>query len=175
MSEKATATQMATESSFLKLVEPQTLSDRTNRIHNAIARRAFELFEGDGGLFGRDLEHWLQAEAELLHPVHVQVAESNEAVQLQAEVPGFSPKELEVSVQPQRVIISGKKESNEEHKIGKIVYREQCSNEILRLIELPADVEASKTIATLKNGVLALRMPKGSQTKRTAEVDVRPE
>ncbi len=174
MTEKATATQMAPESNSLKLVEPRTLYDRTNQIHNAIAQRAFELFEDDGGLFGRDLDHWFKAEAELLHPVHVQVFESNEAVELQAEVPGFSPKELEVSVQPQRVIITGKKESNEEHKKGKTVYREQCSNEILRLIDLPADVEASKTTATLKNGVLALSMPKGSQTKTTAKVDIRP-
>jgi hypothetical protein len=33
--------------------------------HDAVARRAFELWEQHGRRPGRDLEHWLQAEAEL--------------------------------------------------------------------------------------------------------------
>jgi len=168
MSEKATATQTAPESNSLKLVEPQLLFDRTNRIHEAIAQRAFEFFERDGGLFDRELEHWFKAEAELLHPVHVQVSESSDAVEVQAEMPGFSPKELEVSVRPQLVTISGKKESGEDRKKGTAVYREQCSNEILRVINLPADVEASRAIATLSNGVLTLNIPKASPAKTTA-------
>lgn len=34
--------------------------------HAEIALRAFELFLADGARHGRDLEHWLQAESELL-------------------------------------------------------------------------------------------------------------
>ncbi len=33
--------------------------------HDAVARRAFELWEQEGRPPGRDREHWLQAEAEL--------------------------------------------------------------------------------------------------------------
>ncbi len=33
--------------------------------HDAVARRAFELWEQQGREPGRDVEHWLQAEAEL--------------------------------------------------------------------------------------------------------------
>jgi len=130
MSEKGTATQTALDPTALKLVEAETLFDRINRIRGSIARRAFELFEGDG--FSRELDNWFKAEAELLHPVHVQISESGDAVEVQAEVPGFSPKELEVSVEPGRITISGKKESTEERKKGTTVYKEYCSNEILR-------------------------------------------
>lgn len=34
--------------------------------HGEIALRAFELFLADGARHGRDLQHWLQAESELL-------------------------------------------------------------------------------------------------------------
>lgn len=70
-----------------------------SRIHEAIARRAFEMFEGDRRLFGRELDHWFTTEAELLHPVHVQISEFDDAVKVQAEVPRFSPEELEGSVE----------------------------------------------------------------------------
>ena len=34
--------------------------------HDAIAQRAYELFMQEGAMHGRDLEHWLRAEAEVL-------------------------------------------------------------------------------------------------------------
>jgi hypothetical protein len=59
---------------------PSSTSSRTATVHDApearsvprsapsweeISRRAFEIWEHDGRPAGRDLEHWLQAEAEL--------------------------------------------------------------------------------------------------------------
>ena len=49
MSEKAAAARTAPESTSLKPVERQTLFDWMSRIYKAIARRALEIFEGDGG------------------------------------------------------------------------------------------------------------------------------
>lgn len=171
MTEKSTAVQMAPETT-LKVVGPKTLFERIDRLHQAIARRAFAMFENDGGFFGHDLEHWLKAEAELLHPVHIKLTETGEGVELQAEVPGFDSKDLDVSVESGRVTVSGKKESSTEHKKGKVVYSEQCSDDILRVIDLPAEVDATKATATLKNGVLALKIPKSAHAK-TTKVEVK--
>jgi len=168
MTEKSTAVQMAPEPSSLKVVEPKTFFERVNQIHQNIARRAFEIFENDGGLFGHELDHWFKAEAELLHPVHVNIIESGDALTIQAEAPGFDANELEVSLEPRRLTISGKKEtSKEDKKKGKTIYKEQCSTELLRIIDLPAEVDTAKTIATLKNGVLELNLPRGGQAKST--------
>jgi len=176
MSEKGTGTQTALEpATSAKVVQPEALFHRMNEIHDAIARRAFEIFAGEGWITGRDLDNWFKAEAELFHPVHVNMSETDDAVRMQAEVPGFSPKELEVTIEPGRVTISGKKESSEEHKEGKTVYREQCSSEIFRVLDLPAEVEAAKATATLKNGVLALSVPKAKEGKKagTTKVEVK--
>lgn len=136
------------------------------RVYNSIAQRAFEIFDGNGRLFGNDLNDWFQAEAELLHPVHIEMAESDEGLNVQAEVPGFSPKELEISVEPRRLTIMGKRETKEEKKTKKTVYKEQCSNEILRVVELPADINTEKVKATLGNGILSLEMAKAAPAKK---------
>lgn len=167
MAEKSVAVQTAQAPASLKVVEPKSLFDRINQMQQAVARRAFELFQGDGGILGRELEHWLKAEAELLHPVHMNITESDDALAVQAEVPGFSPNELEVSIEARRLTISGKKEVREERKKGKTIYQERCSNEILRVVDLPAEVDATKATATLKNGVLELMLPKTAQAKST--------
>jgi HSP20 family protein len=81
-------------------------------------------------------------------------------------VPGFSAKELEVGVEPHRLTISGKRETSQEQSSKKTIYREQCSNQIYRAIDLPAEVDTSKVTATLKNGVLELSMPKTTQAQK---------
>jgi len=171
MSDRATSLQPnerpAAAQSPLKVVEPQTLYERWNQLSESIARRAFQMFEEDGGILGHDVDHWFRAEAELLHPAHVNVTESDDALTVEAEVPGFSANELQVSLEPQRLTISGKKESRREEKVRKTVYQEQCSSELFRVVELPVEVNIAKATASLKNGILELNMPKAVEAKGT--------
>ena len=167
MSHKSTAVQMAPETSPLILVGPPTIFEQLNRTYEEIARRAFEIFESDGKPLGHDLEHWFKAESELLHPVHIDVQEADDTLTVTAEVPGFSANELEISLEPKRLTLIGKKERKESRKNAKAVYKENCSSEILRVIDLPVEVDADKAVATLKNGVLELELPKAASTKMT--------
>jgi HSP20 family protein len=48
----------------------------------------------------------------------------------------------------------------ERPKKGKTVCAESCSDQILRMVDLPAEIETDKVTATLKNGVLELTLPK---------------
>ena len=154
------ASQTGSAASTPRFVEPQAIYDRMNELYNAIERRAFELFEDDGNIDGRDRDHWFKAEAELLHPVHVSMRDSDEAITVQAEVPGFSANELEVSLEPRRVTISGKKQTSGEEKKENVIYSERCSSEIMRSIDLPVEVNPSRAAATLNNGILELSIPK---------------
>ena len=153
----------------LKVVAATDLFARMQRLHDSVARRAFEIFESQGRTFRRDLENWLQAESELLHPVHVDVAESDEGLTVRAEIPGFKAEQLEVSMEPRRVTIAGKREA-EERKNEKTIYRESCSDEMLRVIELPAEVVAGRVAATLRDGVLELKMPKVAPAKKVIPI-----
>jgi len=133
--------------------------------YNSIARRAFEIFDSNGRWFGHELEDWFRAESELLHPVHLEIAETDDNLTVRAEVPGFNAKELDINVGPRQLTIFGKHEAQEESKKGKTVYSERCAKEILRVVDLPAEVDSSKATATLKDGILNLEMPKAAHAK----------
>jgi len=149
----------------VKMIKHGSLLDQMNEMFDALSRRAYSIFEENGRIFGRDIEHWFQAERELLHPVHVHVMESDDSLHIQAEVPGFSEKELEISVEPCRLTITGKREASKEEKKGKTVYAERCADQILRVVDLPVEVETDKVSAMLKNGVLELTMPKAVKAR----------
>jgi HSP20 family protein len=167
MTERASAVQAAPATTAIKVVEPKSLRDRLHKMHEAIEHRAYEIFRGNGETLNHDLDDWFKAEAELLHPVHVNMKEAGNLLTLEAEIPGFEAKDLEISLEPRQLTISGKRESRREEKDkGQIVYSERCSNEILRVIDLPAEVDPASTTATLKNGVLELKMPKATESKR---------
>ncbi len=155
------------EATAMKRVEEPTkptkyssLFDQIEDTFNVLTRRAYEIFESDGRTFGRDLENWLRAEKELLHPVAVNITESDEAFEVKAEVPGFNEKEIEIGVEPGRLTITGKRETRKEERKGKTVCEESRSDQILRMVNLPADINTDKVTATLKNGVLDLTLPK---------------
>jgi HSP20 family protein len=149
----------------MKPIKYASLFDQMEDTFKALTRRAYEIFESNGRAFGRDLEDWFRAEKELLHPVAVNITESDESFQVKAEVPGFNEKEIEVGVEPRRLTITGKRETEKEEKKGKAVYAESCSDRILRMVELPAEIETEKVAATLKNGVLELTLPKVAKTQ----------
>ncbi len=161
----ATALQPATTAVPVKQAESMNLSDQIQQVYDSIARRAFEIFENNGRWFGRDLDDWFKAESELLHPVHLEIAEADNSLTVQAEVPGFTTKELEINVEPTRLVITGKHEAKEESNKGKTVYSERYAKEIMRVVDLPAEIDTSKANATLKDGILTIELPKAVSAK----------
>ncbi len=150
-----------------KVTEFEKIFDRMHEMQEMISRRAFELFETGGRIFGRDLDHWFKAESELLHPVHVSIEETKEGLKVEAEVPGFKAEELEVSVEARRLTITGKRETaKEEKKKGKTIYSERSAERVLRVVELPVEVNSENVSATLKDGVLELTLSKAVPAKK---------
>jgi len=165
LEKSATAVQTAPSRPPVKTGKTESLSERISRLHDAIARRAFELFERDGCTDGNDVRHWLEAEKEFLRPVPVSVEQSEGEVVVQAEVPGFTANDLEVNVEPRSVTITGKRLSKNEGKEGNTTYVEESSDEIFRSIELPTEINTAKISATLKDGVLNIQLPKVESPK----------
>ena len=153
----------------LRITEFDKIFDRMREMQEEISRRAFELFEKGGRMFGRDLDDWFKAESELLHPVNISIEETDDGLKVEAEVPGFKAEELEVSVEPHRLTITGKHEAEkEEKKRGKIVYSERSAERIMRAVDLPVEVDTEKVSAVLKDGVLEFTMPKAAPAKKIA-------
>jgi HSP20 family protein len=150
----------------------ETLFDRAKEIYDEIARRAYELFESRGREDGSDVEDWLAAEQELLLPARLEAAEYDDHLEVRAEVPGFNEREIHVSLEPRHLIIIGRVEKTDEQKKGETVCTSRRSNEIFHALDLPAEVDPAKATATLKYGVLDLRLPKVAQAE-PARVEVK--
>jgi HSP20 family protein len=169
-----TAMQPAKGPLTIKHSAASDVPDQIQRTRDSIARRAFEIYNDNGRWLGHELENWFRAESELLHPVRLEIAESNDSLTVRAEVPGFSNHELEIHVEPRKLTISGKHEAQEESRKGKTVYSERCANEILRVVDLPAEVDSSKVSAILKDGILNIELPKAAHA-RTVHFEPRTE
>jgi HSP20 family protein len=158
----AQASKEATALGPLRLVNPADLFRQIEELYESIACRAFEIFENNGRIFGRDLENWFQAESELLHPVPVNIAETDKSFTVHAEVPGFKPGELELSIEGSRLSIAGRRETARERKHEKTIHKEQRSDRVMRVVNLPAAAEADKITATLNDGMLTIEIPKAT-------------
>ena len=51
------------------------------------------------------------------------MSESDDAFAAEAEVPGFGDRDLQINLELRRLTISGKKETTEEQKKGKAIYK----------------------------------------------------
>jgi HSP20 family protein len=155
-------------------VEADKLFEQMKEFSQSVARRAYEYFEARGREFGHDLEDWFRAESELMRRVPVEIKDADGQITVRAEVPGFAADEIKVSVEPQRLVISGKSEKTTEEKQEQTLLSEFRTNQFCRELRLPAEVEPDKTTAALKDGVLELAFAKADGSK-AVDVKVKPE
>ena len=141
----------------IEIVSGEGLGKLMSDIRDAIAHRAYELFEARGYQHGNDLEDWFRAESELLHPLKVKTWETDREVIVTAEVPGFRPEELKIGVEPQRVTISGN--LNPRPPRGDR-YPSRAPVVLYHTLDLPAKVDPSRASATLVDSLCKLELPK---------------
>lgn len=153
-------------------VEAGALFEQMKDLSQSIGRRAYEFFEARGREFGHDLEDCFRAETELMRRVAVEVKEAEKEITVRAEVPGFNANEIEVSVEPNWLVLSGKSEKTTEEKTEEKVYSEFRSSQFCRELTLPAEVDPAKTTVTLKDGILELALTKVAAS-RPVNVEVK--
>jgi HSP20 family protein len=143
-------------------VSPEQIIDHMKETFGAVSRRAFEIFEASGRRPGRDLDDWFQAERELLQPLQVEISETERTYTVKAELPGFTEKDIEVSLEPRRLTIGGTRQAAKEEKRGKKVYSERSSAAIYRVLPLPEEVDTAspEVKASCDKGVLTISLPK---------------
>ena len=90
----------------------------------------------------------------------IDVIESDKDVTIQAEVPGIDPKEIDVTVTGDQLIISGEKKESSEKKDKGFYHSEARYGSFRRVIPLPEGVDAEHVDANYANGVLTLKIQK---------------
>jgi HSP20 family protein len=155
-----------------RLVEPRTLLEHVQQTMETIRRRAYEIFESRGREDGRDLVDWFRASAELLRPVLVDLADDDGELKVTAEVPGFSAGDIELGVEPRRLVLSGTTETRTERKTGEALRSERKAESFLHSLNLPVAVDPDRASASLRNGVLTVTLPKAELAPAPVQVPV---
>lgn len=134
----------------------ESIFDELNHLQDRIMKRAFEIFDHNGHVFGKDLDNWLQAEAELVWKPSIELEEKDGRFQLQIATPGVDPKDIDIEVTPDHVLV--KAEGRHEHKEdkGEVHICEFTSGNMFRSVQLPKKIDPDKVKAEFKNGVLTL-------------------
>lgn len=119
--------------------------------------RLFEEFFGDTPLFQR-------GKVSVLEPA-IEVAETDDAVIVKAQVPGVSKEQLHLSISDNVLTLKGETKAEDEKKEKNFYRREIRYGSFQRTIPLPVTVQADQAKAQLKNGVLQVTLPKIEKVK----------
>lgn len=95
----------------------------------------------------------------------MEVSETAEALEINAELPGIDEKDVEISVADGVLTIRGEKkeERKEEKKAYRLVERSYGSFE--RSLALPRTVDVNAVNASMSNGVLKITIPKSPEAQ----------
>jgi HSP20 family molecular chaperone IbpA len=129
-------------------------------IHRLVARRAYRLFTEGGFIHGHDLDDWLRAERELLHPAPIELSETDSQFTLRVELPGFREDEILVAVGLLDVIIFAERQVDAKRKKANVLYSEWRSKRVFRSWHLPGPINSCKASRRLSDGVLEITLPK---------------
>ena len=96
----------------------------------------------------------------------VDICENDEEIVVRAEVPGVPRENLDVSIVDRTLTIKGSTRDEQKEEREDYYRREIRSGEFSRSVLLPGEVDSSKAQASMKDGVVELRLPKASGAKR---------
>lgn len=96
----------------------------------------------------------------------INIYDDGEGFIARAEIPGVDPESLEVTVTGQTLSLRGKRDYEEASDNCCYHRRERTEGEFRRAFELPDQVDSDKVMASSKNGVLEIYLPRAAQAKQ---------
>lgn len=84
---------------------------------------------------------------------------------VQAELPGYNPDEIEISVVQNTLTLRGERKPEELQEGETYHRRERRTGRFVRTVELPFEVDNSAVKAEYKSGILSVRLPRAEEHK----------
>jgi len=121
----------------------------------------------------QELEHMQRQLSRVLEDVHspvstdygewaptVDIRETDDAILVQAELPGIEKKDVHLEVKDRTLTISGERKYEKDVKEENVHRIERAYGRFVRSFSLPNNVDTTKVDATMTNGVLEVKLPK---------------
>lgn len=95
----------------------------------------------------------------------VDVYQTNDEIIIQSTIAGVDQNDIDISVTNDMVTVKGKRAAQEKVRSSDYYYQELFWGSFSRSIILPEDVDSDNAKASMKNGLLTIRLPKLANTK----------
>ncbi len=102
----------------------------------------------------------------------IDVYQTDNDIIIKSTIAGVKPEDLEVSINNDMVTIKGERKTEEDIEEENYYYQECYWGSFSRSVVLPVDVLPDKSEASLKNGILTIKLPKAA-TNQTKRIQVR--
>jgi len=76
------------------------------------------------------------------------------------EMPGVDPAQVQIQLQGDQLTIKGERKAETKSEQGKMLKREHVVGAFTRSVQLPYPVQAEKVMASYRNGVMTIHLPK---------------
>lgn len=120
----------------------------------------------------RITEEWLEDESEE-GQLAIDAYQDEDNVVLKAPIAGVSIEDLEISITDEVVTIKGQRRNEADVERQNYFVQECYWGSFMRSYILPVSVDAAKAEASLRNGILTIKIPKQEKTKtRVLKVQV---
>jgi HSP20 family protein len=147
--------------------------------HQRQAMRPFEAMMADMGRFFLDPNAWfpfarMPRQLASAGMPRVDVVEKDRSLIVTAELPGVKKEDVHLDMEEGALVIHGETRSEHEDKNKEHDYvrMERTYGSFYRRLPLGFDVEPSQITATLKDGVLEVRIPEPSESKDKNEAEI---
>ncbi|MDP1629563.1 MAG: Hsp20/alpha crystallin family protein, partial [bacterium] len=115
---------------------------------------------------------WSTEEAE--GQLTIDVYQTPTEIVIKSTIAGVEPEDIDISITNDMITVRGRRQKDEEIKSEDYFYQECYWGNFSRSIILPIDIDADKSLASLKNGILTIRLPKAEKI-RTKKIKIKTE
>lgn len=102
----------------------------------------------------------------------IDVYQTENEIVIKSTIAGVKPEDLDVSINNDMVTIKGERKNEEVVEAENYYYQECYWGHFSRSVVLPVDILSEKSEASLKNGILTIRLPK-ADTRKIKKIQVR--
>jgi HSP20 family protein len=116
-------------------------------------------------LFDETLGQTLPSLSERGFSVPVDVRETDESLEIRADLPGVTPEDVDITVTDNTLTVKGEYKAEEEREEGRMHVQERRYGSFQRSVSLPTTVNTDAAEAKFEDGVLKVTLPKTEEAK----------